>query len=80
VDPSRLTLEAGAIRGEATVIVYADAWFPPNDGGPLAARYTIDARIDGATIAGEYEGTVGVEFQRAGKVEGEIVRKGERQP
>jgi len=65
LDASEVTIKPGAAGGRMTVIFHADPWVAPNPetGGPLAARFTIDAKIAGDAITGTYEGTLGVEHE-----------------
>jgi hypothetical protein len=57
-DASGLALDGNAIRGELAVTIGFDG-FVPKDGKAAACRYTIEAAIAGAAIAGRYEGVFG---------------------
>jgi hypothetical protein len=72
LDASGLTIESAAAKGTMKVIYHADPWLAPNPetGGPLAAEYQINAKINGETITGTYTGTLGVEYKASAATSG----------
>ena len=59
VDAAKLAVAGGALRGPLAVTTVSDGYNPPI-GQTLRAVYAIDAKVDGAKVAGTYAGRCGV--------------------